>query len=352
MRIGLFFTLLTQFSGFGSFLVAQEDDRIRFIQGAGTSVFSFTNSFFYDQEVSLPVRSIEIADFRFDSSKNGYLDNSCSGARYCKIKTELTWTPLLNRYFSRNLDPASPYSLFIVIRSYWLQEGILPEINQRKIVQKDWLNESEWGGFCKAGLDIYIRTGQQLQPLFKIDDRFLNYFPFNPTRMKDFFFLPFDSVARRLIQTDLSGQLANRKKLEIAAVDSFYKARFHHPVLRDSTLQQGIFYTFRDFLANKPVSEEIRISRGNLTDELYIRNKGGESLVTDYWGVYDGKTLYIKSAYNLFPAVKMENSFEIYGTRQLENRHNLPQRGDLIRVNKMTMRRKILQVDMENGELY
>lgn len=352
MRIGLFFTLLTLFSGFGSCLNAQEDDRIRFIHNAGTSVISFPNSAFYNKELRLPVRSIEVIDFRFDSSKNGYLDNSCSGARYCKIKTELPWSPLLNRYFSQNLDPASPYSLFIVIRSFWLQEGILPEINQRKIVQKDWLNESEWGGFCKAGLDIYIRTGNHLQPLFKIDDRFLNYVSFNAYRMKDFFFLPFDSVARRLMQTDLPGQLASRKKLETAAVDTFYKARFYHPVLKDSTLHPGIFYTFSDFLANKPANEEIRISRGNLTDELYIRSKSGESLVTDYWGVYDGKTLYIKSAYNLFPAVKVENSFEIYGTRQLENRHNLPQRGDLVRVNKMTMRRKILQVDMENGELY
>lgn len=352
MRIGLFFTLLALFSGFGSPLIAQEDDRTRFIHNSGTTVFSFSNSSFYDKNIRLPVRSVEVIDSRFDSSKNGYLDNSCSGARYCKIKTELSWSPLLNRYFSQNLDPSSQYSLFIVIRSFWLQEGILPEINQRKIVQKGWLNESEWGGFCKAGLDIYIRTGNYLQPLFKIDSRFLNYVSFNPTRMNDFFFLPFDSVARRLMQTDLSGQLSSRKKLEFAAVDSFYKVRFHQPVLRDSTLQQGIFYTFSDFLANKPVKEEIRISRGNLTDELYIRSKAGESLVTNYWGVYDGKTLYIKSAYNLFPAVKVENSFEIYGTRQLENRHNQPQRGDLVRVNKMTMRRKILQVDMENGELY
>jgi hypothetical protein len=352
MRIRLFFTLLTLFSGFQLTLSAQEDDKTRFIQGAGTSVFSFSNSLFYDPEIRLPVRSIEIADFRFDSSKNGYLDNSCSGARYCKIKTELTWTPLLNRYFSRNLDPASPYSLFMVIRSYWLQEGILPEINQRKIVQKEWLTESEWGGFCKAGLDIYIRSGNHLQPLFKLDDRFLNFIPFNPIRMKDFFFLPFDSVARRLLQTDLPGQLSNRKKLEPTEVEAFYKKRFLQPVLTDSTLQPGIFYTFNDFLANKPVKEDIRINRGNLTDELYIRSKDGESLVSDYWGVYDGKTLYIKSAYNLFPAVKMQNSFEIYGTRQLENRHNSPQPGDLVRVNKMTMRRKILQLDMENGELY
>ncbi len=352
MRIGLFFTLLTLFSCFPPSLSAQEDDRTRFIHSAGTSVFSFPNSFFYDQEVRLPVRSIEIADLRFDSSKNGYLDTSCSGARYCKIKTEMSWTPQLNRYFSRNLDPSSPYRLFIVIRSYWLQEGILPEINHRKIVQKEWLTETEWGGFCKAGLDIYIRTEDHLQPLFKIDDRFLNYVSFTPTRMKDFFFLPFDSVARRLLQTDLPEQLASRKKLEPAAVDAFYKNRYLQPVLRDSSLQTGIFYTFNDFLSNKPVKEDIRINRGKLTDELYIRNKTGENMVSDYWGVYDGKTLFIKSAYNLFPAVRVENSFEIYGTRQLENRLNLPQPGNPLRINRMTMRRKILQVDMENGDLY
>lgn len=135
-------------------------------------------------------------------------------------------------------------------------------------------------------------------------------------------------------------------------MEAFYKKRFQQPVLTDSTLQPGIFYTFNDFLANKPIKEDIRINRGNLSDELYIRSNSGEILVSDYWGVYDGKTLYIKSAYNLFPAMRVENSFEIYGTRQLENRLNLPQPGNPIRVNRMTMRRKILQVDMESGNLY
>lgn len=73
MYIGLFFTLLTLFSGFQLTLSAQEDDKTRFIHDAGTSVFSFPNSLFYDQELRLPVRSIEIADFRFDSSKTGTL---------------------------------------------------------------------------------------------------------------------------------------------------------------------------------------------------------------------------------------------------------------------------------------
>jgi hypothetical protein len=352
MRIAFFFIVLTFVSGSCQPVRAQADDRIRFILEAGTSVFTFSKSQFHNHQLRLPVRSVEVSDVRFDRSKTGYLDHSCEGTRYCKIKPGKDWTPLLNQYFSQNLDSASPYRLLIVIRSFWLQEGILPEINQRKIIQKDWLTEWEWGGFCKAALDIYIRTDSVLQPLFKIEDRFLNYVSFNPSRMNEFFFLPFDSVARKLMQTDLPRQLAGRRKLDPKEVDEFYQKRFLHPVLQDSLLRQGIFYTFSDFLANRPVKEEVRISRGNLTDELYIRNTGGESLVSDYWGIYDGNSLYIRSAYNLFPALRVEKSFEIYGTRQLENRHNAPQPGDLIRVNKMTMRRKILQVDMESGNLY
>jgi hypothetical protein len=330
----------------------QQDDKTRFITDAGSITLTFRNNSFYDSKIRLPVRSITIADYRFDSSKLGYLDNSCNAARFCKIKMAEKWTPLLNQYFSQNLDPASPYSLLIVIRSFWLQEGILPEISSKKIVTRDWLSESDWGGFCKAGLDIYIRYDSSLQALFKLDENFLHTTNFIPGRINEWFFLPFDSVARKLLQLDLSGFLPARKKLAPAEVDEFYKKRFLQPVLCEDSVQQGIFLTFADFLSNKPVKDPFRIARGKLTDEVYLKGKEGETLVTSYWGLFDGSRLYIQSAYNLFPAVRRENSFEIYGTRQLENRFNAPNPGDLIRINHMTMRRKILQVDMESGRLY
>jgi hypothetical protein len=109
--------------------------------------------------------------------------------------------------------------------------------------------------------------------------------------------------------------------------------------------------TFEDFKKNKPVNVEFRLKRGNITDELYKGSGQNEELVTDYWGFFDGSSLYIKAGFSAFKAVRQQNTFEIYGAKQIGNYHDNPEPGG-ININSTAIERKILQVNMDTGELY
>lgn len=331
--------------------MAQEKKGLKNIEEAGEISISLSGHPFYNENLSLPVRDIQVMDYRFDSSKIAYADKRCNGSAYCRVVNPLGWNNSLQNYFAPNLNPRSPYQLLIVIRSFWMQEGIQNELTEKKVIKTEWMSRREAGGYCKAGLDVFIRQGDSCQALFKIDASFLHIINFRPGRLSDWFFLPFDSVARRLSQTDLTTALAGKRKISLQQIRDHYSSRLDIPVLKEP-LKQGIFMRFEDFKNNRPLETPFRIQQGKVTDELYMGVKEQESIVTDFWGAYDGKELYIYSGFNIFPAMRQQNSYEIFGSKHVEHVHNAPAAGQLIRVNEMNVYLKILHLDMESGRFF
>jgi hypothetical protein len=262
------------------------------------------------------------------------------------------WSALLTNYFRQNLDPASGHTLYIVIKSYWMQEGILDEITTKKVIQRSTWDRREPGGTCKAALDIYIQADAYLHPFFKIDDVFLNFNKFSPRRVNEWIFLPFDSMARKIMASDIATVLTKKKNITIAQTDSFYTKRFDLPILKTTALLKGIYLTFQDFINNKIMAADFRWQNGTITDELYLVQNGTESLVTEFWGFSDGKTLFIKSGFNIYPAIRRQNTFEVFGAKHITNYHNNASPNDLIKINSMSVDRKILQLSMETGKFY
>lgn len=299
----------------------------------------------------LPFKDIRVYDYRFDSSKIGYLDAGNSNSAYSRIQNKRDWSSILNRYFAGNLDLASGYSLVMVIRSFWLQQGVLDEITDKKVITKSTIGKSDFGGICYAKIDIYI-AADSLTPYFILDETFSTLTKFKTKNLDEYFFLPFDSLAKRLASADLRSLLGKRSKKSFSTIEQSYKKRFDIPVLTGPTLSRGIFRSFEDFKNNKPMIADFKLVDGKLTDELYIISGKEESLMTDYWGVFDGKSLWIKTGFNLYKAVRQQSSFEVYGGKHISNYHNNPQQGDLIRFNSMSVDKKILHLDMDTGKFY
>ncbi len=300
----------------------------------------------------LPFKQIIVKDYRFDTSKIGYVYNRGGPSGYYKIKLAYDWSALLTNYFRSNLDPSSGSSLFVVIKSYWMQEGVIDEITTKKVIQKSAFGASDADGNCKAVLDVYIQTDDILQPFFKIEDTFLNFYKFKTAKLGEWFFLPFDSMARKITASDVAAVLAGRRKLRIAEADSFYLKRFDLPVLKTGLLPKGIYLSFEDFKNNKILSADFRLQQGKITDELYLVQNEKENLITEFWGFSDGKDLFIKSGFNVYASVRQHNSFEVFGGKHISNYHNNPSQGDLLRVNSMSVDRKILHLSMETGKFY
>ncbi|MEO5945709.1 MAG: hypothetical protein ABIP79_02755 [Chitinophagaceae bacterium] len=94
-----------------------------------------------------------------------------------------------------------------------------------------------------------------------------------------------------------------------------------------------------------------KFTNGKVTDELYLVNNGKDELLTDFWGFNDGKKLFIKLGFNIFPAVPQQNTFEVFGAKHISNYHNNPKQGD-IKITSMDLDLKILQLNMETGKFF
>lgn len=219
---------------------AQKSEGTEYILNATEYKPAFEKNTFFLTE-KLPLKDIVVLDYRYDTSKIGYVENG-GGSGVSKIQLKQSWSEILNNYFKKSLDTSSGQTLFIVIRSFWMQEGIADELTTKKVIQKPVLGSNDEiltkeNGNCKAGLDIYIQSGTTLQAFFKIDTAFLNFYKFKPKNLEEWFFLPFDSMARKIISSDIPAILTKRKKLSFEEVTSFYKKRFDLPILNTPSLE-------------------------------------------------------------------------------------------------------------------
>lgn len=329
------------------FSFAQHPAGEDYILSSGEIKIAFPEKAFFKNE-KLPFRNIVVSDVRYDSSKLGYIKNG--SAKYDKIQLKTNWTDILINYFKDNLDATSDKTLFIVIKSFWMQKGIIEELTSKKVVQKDLFGKSDVAGNCKAAIDIYL-ADSVLYPLFKLDAAFLNFYKFKENKLDEWLYLPFDSIAKRILSTDINSLLVKKKKLSFEEVNTFYKKRFDLPTLKSKPTEKGIFLTFDDFCSNKLYVTDYRIQRGNLTDELYTVHNSHEELVSEFWGVTDGETLLVKVGFNVYTAVRQQNTFETFGGKYISNYHNNPQPG-YISISTMNVDKKILHLNMETGIFY
>lgn len=303
----------------------------------------------YFRSGKIPFNKIIVYDYRFDTSKLGYFEYSQRS--FEEIKLKQSWTVLLNRYFKNNLDASSPSTLFLFIRSYWLKRGIFDELSNKKIKQRAWGEDLESAGACLAAIDVYSGNDSTMKALFRVEESFLNFYNFNKTKIDNWIFLPFDSVVHRLQREDVAGLTRQKRDLRLSEVHAHYANRLNLPVL-NTPVRKGVFLSFNDFKKNQPYETEFKLKTSKLTDELYAVTKNSEELLADYWGFYDGTSLFIRSGYNVFPAIRLHNTFEILGAKYISHVHNNPQPGDLIPVNKLKLDKKILQLNMETGKFY
>lgn len=351
MRDKLLFLLIFHFLCLFSFCQQKSDTRI--IEESGDVTESFENSQYY-VPTKIPFRNIVVIDKRFDTTKLGYTNSNL------KIHLGNSWTIILNSYFKKNLDPSSDKTLFIFIKSFWMQRGFLNKLVRKKVISRPAFGEGDGdtgllnpgaGGCCSATIETFAEKDSLFQALFKIDTFFLNPITnFRKNKLGDFFFLPFDSLLRAMAHSDINGLVNKRKKISWKELDEYYNNRLNLPICKDPFIKKGIFMTFEDFKNNKPLETDFRLKEGRVTDELYIRHGQDEQLVDDYWAFFDGSFLYIKAGFSAFKAIRQQNTFEIYGSLYVSNYHNSSQPGDII--NTSGLDKKILQVNMDKGEFY
>jgi hypothetical protein len=252
-------------------------------------------------------KNILVIDERFDTSKIGYFRRAKNF--YYQLKLKTCWDTILNNYYSNVLDVSSKLELVIVLKHYWKQFSVFSSgygLDERSM----FLYPSP----LITEVDIYAKSDSGYLSLFRIEKVYEElYLGKVKQKLIGNFFLPFDSVMNRLSKTDVLALLPKRKLISKESFSNYYGQRKKFSILIDSTINKGVFYTCEDFKNNKPADIAYTIKKGKMTDEVYITQKGEEKVLADFWAVYDGKKLLVRLGLNLFTAVRIKNTFEVFG---------------------------------------
>jgi len=329
----------------GPFVLWAQKDETRFIKESKESFYSFENIHYFSGP-KLPFKKIIVVDKRFDTTKTGYTHDNISN-QYSKIILQKSWSEILNEYFRYNLDTNSHQTLFIVIQTFWMQNGTLAEVQRAKKVNEVYKQAKDRGGSCTAELDVFVQSDSSFQALFKIDTTFLSLSNYNRNKLDNFFFLPFDSIATKINSLSVPQNILNKRKIKLDEINNVYNNRFKMPVLKQITPEKGVFLSFQDFKENRPNFTQFGLKKGDLSDEVYILNNGKEEIIEKYWGYFDGSGLYIRLGANAFKAVRQQNTFELVGFQHINLYRNY-QTGTIV----TSKSRKIFQVNMRTGRLH
>jgi len=311
----------------------------------------------YPFSFTIPFKTIEVIDYRFDTSKIGYATYRTRD-NHTKLIPPGGAQEFLNRrlntYFKNNLDPASTNTLVIVLKKLWLEYGAVNEM----LRSKDFDNESILGLFnrnsvCLADIDVFAKSDTSYRAVVRLTqnfviDQFGKYSDYNLLLM------PFDSLVSKIQSMDMTTALANKKKFSFNDIYLNYNQRFNIPVLFSDSLNRGIFLSFNDFKNNKPSYPDFKYKRFELSTEITILQDGKEVAITDYWGFADGRDLYIKPRFLSFRVMRQGNTFDLLGAMGSKSIPVvIPLYGGAY-LTTSTVRTVLypFQVDMETGKVY
>jgi len=316
----------------------------------------------YDTEqhpfiATLPFNRIEIIDYRFDTSKIGY-----AFYNYPENHTRLVvpggvqefLTTRLNDSWKNNLLPGSAITLVIVLKKLWLEyESVNELVHSNNVKDESLLRAKNRNSYCLADIDVFAKTDSSYQAVLRLAYDFTSD---EGGRYNDIHLLmmPFDSIINKMQSVDIAAVLTNKRKFLFNDIRMNYSKRFDIPALASDSFHRGIFLSFADFKKNKPSYPDFKYKIYELSTELTIQQDGRDMAITDYWGFYTGKDLYIKPGYLPFRVMRQGNTFDMLGAMRSKRKEGSIQVYGGISVPISTVNTILypFQVDMETGKVY
>lgn len=304
----------------------------------------------------IPFRYVIVYDSRFDTTKLGYVfsagwkkinfPNSCAEAL----------ENMLNEYYKPVLDPTSAMTLVVFLKTYWLQSGGVQAVEEDYDVAHNPEFFYDKSGVCFADIDVFACSNNEYRALTRIKSEFIDA-PYKGARLARFIVAPFDSLAKKLISSDIPALLSKKNPFTLAQITANYRKRFDLPVINNPEPAKGVYLSYQDFITRKPSYSSFIVKEGKISDELYITEGGGESILPDYWGYCDGRDYYIKLGFNAFKLYRQHKTWDLYGNRWVSlysTTNNVAFGNNNLMFNKRNKHiyRRPLQLNPETGKVY
>jgi hypothetical protein len=306
----------------------------------------------YEGKEKIPFKDIIVRDYRFDSTKLGYINNRVRKI-VLKNTSSLAFTSALSEHYKDVLNPAAEKSLVIILKSYWLQRGFYDVNADNTVRLNEFSLEDDQTGVCIADFEIFSSTGDGYKALLKLEYEF-ELSSYKKKKLDGSFFVPFDSLIRRINSMNVDDVLSRKKSFTWSVLQENYSKRFEIPVLKVAQPTRGVFMSFNDFRENKTIYPDFTVKEGKVTDHVYIN---GDQLLTEFWGFFDGRDFYLKIGYSFYKMIRQNNTFDLLGPKKPSKyTTSTPAMGYNSGMSYPTTSIRLdprpLQLDMENGEVY
>ncbi len=244
-----------------------------------------------------------------NSEKNNQVLQFTSG-----LKTE--FENYLNR-ISKFKNDGGPYSVVLVVKSYWINEFEVDEDESDKVADNRGTKYSARKTALRATFDYYLKKDNEYFVAYRYDtmaSAFLNIKDFSQSYLEDFL----EVSIKRLQSINPEMHIQNKRIFTRAELENYYKQRWEKPILKDEEFERGVYKTFNEFLNNHPSITRFVVKKDKLADIIYVPQDKGELVpARDVWGYCDGKKFFIKSGENYYPLVRVQNGFYFLGSKEL-----------------------------------
>ncbi len=306
--------------------------------------------------VKIPFNQIIIKDFRYDTTKFGYIQKG--GIHKIVFSKDSTGglNELLNNYYHQNLTLEADKKLLVILKKLWLQRdpnSIAAGRNEKK--DFDWGDKSN-AAACMAEIEVFAVQGDKHYPLVKIKDNFMSY-PYATEHLTEFLLLPFDALIKKISETEVNTAIFNRKAYSLGEIMHGYSLRFDIPVLSSKPAMKGVFLSYDSFKLTQTIYPDFRVNKTRNLDQVFVRENGKEIELTNCWGYFDGEEYYIKAADNFFLLYRQNNTWDFYGNNHLNISYYSYFNGGAPFTMRTTGRQTVLakqplQLNMDTGDIY
>ena len=312
-----------------------------------------------EQKINLPVNEIEILDARFNQSVIGITTGVNALINNEFTRKDIIFPLRLSRYMNDklsdwfNLNTSSDDKLIILVKKFRSNDNIHKMLTKSKRKEVFFLFSASF--FLQRNNTCY-KLGN-VEKWFSSDNFSNNFYKVK----KDYHEWLITNVLIQEIQQVQFSVSENIVSFSRAEVDAGIRERFDLPIFNEK-IKKGIYYTFLDFLLNKPSDTTYKMATLKSGKILFVDSTGGLLNSAKAWAISDGKMTVYMFENSFYEIEVRNNSIRVRTFRKINVKKSVAIINDLYAlglISKKALRSfafnnmpDYMDIDMDTGELF
>lgn len=266
------------------------------------------------------LKTIEVVDARADSTAIGL-----ASVRHIPFFTisQGRFSYDVQHFLNSSIHFTNPdsFSVVMVFKKFWLTSGLDEEMEQQ-IQNAEIDSNSKKISSLLIRIEFYLKRASAHFILYRYDTMITR----NLYVSRDASALVEEALILSLsrlkeMESKFQTIADTRRKFSWDEINAHNQKQYDLPVLNDSSLVRGVYFSFEEFKNNTPRQKDFEVDKDKLIDLIFTKQADGSlTPIRDAWGYCDGKNMFIRSMDNYFMLQRKCNAFYIYGAKEFKHK--------------------------------